>query len=97
MCGPTAAAFGLVLEDESDVLVTELFDLLDQGPRNKTAYEIATLLRDGKVEAAKLIYSWDGDKVAITVYQPLLEKLLGCRLHGKHNCDGPFCKSNAKS
>jgi hypothetical protein len=32
--------------------------------------------------------------VAMTIYQPEIAKHLGCRLHGKHDCEGPFCKSN---
>jgi hypothetical protein len=70
----------------------ELFNLLATGPRNLTAYQIATMVRDGKEDEAKNLYSWDGDKVATTVYQPAIQKLLGCRLHNVHDCDAPFCK-----
>jgi len=73
---------------------TGLFDLLAAGPRNMTAYQIATMIRDGKLDEARSLYSWDGDKVAMTIYQPEIAKHLGCRLHGKHDCEGPFCKSN---
>jgi len=71
-----------------------LFYLLSSGPRNITAYQIATMLRDGDIKSAKSLYSQDGDKVALTIYQPEIQKILGCRLHGNHNCIEPFCRQN---
>ena len=73
-----------------------LFALLKSGPRNNTIAVIAEYLRKGDEQSARSVYGGDGDKIATTIYQKEIEKYLGCRLHGRHNCDGPFCRKFQK-
>ena len=82
---------------EMKVASNALFAMLESGPRNSTVSQMATFLRDGDEASARRLYEWDGDKVAMTVYQPEVQKHLGCRLHGKHDCDSFLCRPNAQA
>lgn len=81
-------------QSEMKVASDALFALLATGPKNSTTNQIAAFLRDGDEAAARRLYEWDGDKIAMTVYQPVVQKFLGCRLHGKHDCDAFFCRAD---
>jgi len=81
---------------EMKVASDALFALLESGPRNSTVSQIATFLRDGDEASARRLYEWDGDKIAMTVYQPEMQKHLGCRLHGEHDCGSFLCRANVR-
>lgn len=58
--------------------------------------EVIMHLRNGNIEKAKVVWSWDGDKVETENrdVRDFLIKHLGCRLHGKIGCQKWLCKEN---
>ena len=79
---------------EMKVASDALFALLESGPRNSAVMQIAERLRDGDETSARRLYEWDGDKIAMTIYQAEVQKHLGCRLHGKLDCEAFLCRAN---
>lgn len=78
------------MPNKQSTALDALWKKLQGGPRNVTAYMIASLVSSGDIESAKHEYRMDGDKIA-QVYLPLVKEILGCRIHQKHNCDHFFC------
>ena len=83
------------MNEQMKVAFDALCALLSSGPRNSTVQQIVEYLRDGDVTSARRLYEVDGDKVATTQYQPKVQAILGCRLHGRHRCQSWLCRTNA--
>ena len=81
-------------------MTPELIIQLDEMQKTKnrglgveTIRGIIFYLKKGDIEKAKVVWSWDGDK--IRQYPDLWDFLithLGCRTHGIINCDKTFCQ-----
>ena len=68
---------------------------LENDKRGITCVEhIISCLKRKDIETAFRIRQWDGDKTrAYPKVEKQLEKMFGCRLHGKKNCEGFLCKN----
>ena len=69
----------------------------EYGQLNHTMHALCFYVRKGNYSAARSEYAHDGDK--IPGYDPkgaefraVLESIIGCRIHGRVNCQGVFCR-----
>jgi hypothetical protein len=83
----------MIAPEQAQIAADEIFhELSNHGIINCTAYFIASYLRLNKIDSAYREYGHDGDKIAMSVYQKVVEKHLGCRTHQIVNCCHYFCK-----
>ena len=78
--------------DELDRLLIE--DEKEHGRQHAVVRGIANALRKGYLDAARCEWHADGDKVSRLFDKPLYEalvRILGCRLHGNHDCGKWIC------
>jgi len=78
----------------------ELIDKLDELQTSKNegrgiscVQDIVHYLCKGNIKEAKAIWSWDGDKIRqYSDVDLFLIENLGCRTHGRINCEDERCK-----